>query len=209
MINQRTTNRGRSISGLGSIIDGALKQNSLSEGIRPHRALGLWREVVGETLAQASTAETVRGGILFVRARSGAWAHELTLLRGDILLRLNSRLGGAILSDIHFKAGGRRTKPQVGFTQRELPMAPSDSELGLATLEVRPLPADPKAAMLQRINDIRQRAAKTLDWKRANGWVPCHRCKALFEPTFADQAKHGGATGLCPLCALARRQRYS
>ena len=209
MINQRTTNRGRTISGLGSIIDGALHQNSLSEGIRPHRALALWREVVGATLAQASTAETVRGGVLFVRARSGVWAHELTLLRGDILQRLNSRLGGAILTDIHFKSGGLRPKPTVQITQRELPMAPTDLELGIASLNNQALPADPKAAMMQRVEAIRQRAAKTLDWKRANGWVPCRRCKALYEPTFADQSRRDVASGCCPLCALNIRQRMA
>jgi hypothetical protein len=209
MINQRTTNRGRSISGLGSIIDGALNQNSLSEGIRPHRALALWREVVGDTLAQASTAETVRGGVLFVRARSGVWAHELTLLRGDILQRLNSKLGGAVLSDIHFKSGGRRPKTMSVLTQRELPMAPSDLELGVAGLDSQSLPSDPKAAMIQRVQAIRQRAAKTLEWKRSNGWVPCKKCRALFEPTFADQSSKSATAGLCPLCALARRQRFA
>jgi hypothetical protein len=209
MMNQRTTNRGRSISGLGSIIDGALHQNSLSEGIRPHKALGLWREVVGDTLAQASTAETVKGGVLFVRARSGVWAHELTLLRGDILQRLNSRLGGAVLSDIHFKAGGRRPKEMAKLTQRELPMAPSDLDLGISHLQNQPIPTDPKAAMIQRVQAIRQRAAKTLDWKRANGWIPCRRCQALFEPSFADQTKRNSTAGLCPLCALAFRQRVA
>jgi hypothetical protein len=209
MINQRSTNRGRSISGLGSVIDGALHQNSLSEGLRPHRALTLWREVVGDTLAQASTAETVRGGVLFVRARSGVWAHELTLLRGDILQRLNSRLGGAVLSDIHFKAGGRRPKQLSGLTQRELPMAPTDAELGISTISSQPLPSDPKAAMIQRVQAIRERAAKTLAWKRASGWIPCRRCKALYEPTFADQAQRSATAGLCPLCGLALRQRIA
>jgi hypothetical protein len=209
MNQQRTTNRGRSISGLGSVIDSALHQNSLAEGIRPHRALALWREVVGDTLAQASTAETVRGGVLFVRARSGVWAHELTLLRGDILQRLNSRLGGAVLTDIHFKAGGRRPKALSGFTQRELPLAPTDAELGLNAVDDLPIPSDPKAAMIQRVQAIRERAAKTMEWKRATGWIACRKCKALFEPSFADQTKAKSTAGLCPLCALAHRQRIN
>jgi len=209
MNQQRTTNRGRSISGLGSVIDSALHQNSLAEGLRPHRALALWREVVGDTLAQASTAETVRGGVLFVRARSGVWAHELTLLRGDILQRLNSRLGGAIISDIHFKAGGRRPKPLSTMTQRELPMGPTDEQLGLSALDSLPMPSDPKAAMMQRVQAIRLRAAKTMEWKRASGWIACRRCKALYEPSFADQTKKTATSGLCPLCALALRQRIN
>jgi hypothetical protein len=209
MINQRTTHRGRSISGLGAVIDGALNQNSLSEGLRPHRALGLWREIVGDALAEASTAETVRGGVLFVRARSGVWAHELTLLRGDILQRLNSRLGGAVISDIHFKAGGRRPKAVVGITQRALPIAPTESELGFSHTEMLPIPSDPKAAMLQRVQAIRERAAKTLAWKRENGWIPCRRCKALYEPAFSDQRRGNSTSGLCPLCSLNVRQRMA
>jgi predicted nucleic acid-binding Zn ribbon protein len=209
MMNQRNFNRGRTISGLGSIIDGALRQNALAEGLRPHRALALWSDVVGDTLAQASTAETVRGGVLFVRARSGVWAHELTLLRGEILQRLNSKLGGSVISDIHFKAGGRRPKAMNSITQRSLPIAPTETDLGVSSLDLEPIPSDPKAAMMQRVRAIRERAARTLAWKRENGWIPCAKCKALFEPTFADQRHRKATAGLCPLCSLNARQKMA
>jgi hypothetical protein len=88
-------------------------------------------------------------------------------------------------------------------------MGPTDEQLGLSALDSLPMPSDPKAAMMQRVQAIRLRAAKTMEWKRASGWIACRRCKALYEPSFADQTKKTATSGLCPLCALALRQRIN
>ena len=80
--------------------------------LRPHLAKVHWEGVVGPQVAGVTQVEFVRDGVLFVRVKNSVWANELTLLKEDMLRRLNSKLGGRILTDIHFKASrlGRREK---------------------------------------------------------------------------------------------------
>ena len=74
--------------------------------LRPHLAKVHWEGVVGPQVAGVTQVEAVRDGVLFVRVKNSVWANELTLLKEDMLRRLNSKLGGRILTDIHFKASG-------------------------------------------------------------------------------------------------------
>lgn len=186
--------RNGSLGKIGGIMDDALALNSLAEGIRPHRAVALWAETVGEQLAAVSTAEAVRGGVLFVRARSGVWATELTFHAADILTRLNARLGGRVLTDLHLSSGGRGGRkrdaaktdaPRITPTAEDLegPSKPSSRQNAEVTPE-------------ERIRAIRERAGRALAWKREQGWLTCARCAALYEPRAATRA------GLCPLCRL-------
>jgi len=99
--------RSGQISPLGDALQGMLREHEIQEPLRPHIARAIWAEVVGPEIAAATIAETVRGGVVFVRVKSNVWANELTFLKQDILDRLNRRLGAKILTDIHFKTTGR------------------------------------------------------------------------------------------------------
>src|ERR1700722_18134293 len=94
--------RGSSLFHIGSEIEKALKERSLAEGLLPHRARAMWSEVVGDDVAAATIAETVRGGVLFVKVRSSVWANELTFYKAEMLRKLNQKVGAQVLTDIHF-----------------------------------------------------------------------------------------------------------
>jgi predicted nucleic acid-binding Zn ribbon protein len=54
-----------------------------------------WPPVAGAALAAAATPVSERDGVVTVACESGVWAHELELLGGDLLGRLNEHLGRA------------------------------------------------------------------------------------------------------------------
>ena len=78
----------------------------LAAALRPHLAKAHWAGVVGPQVAGVTQVEAVRDGVLYVRVKNSVWANELTLLKDDMLRRLNAKLGGRVLTDIHFKASG-------------------------------------------------------------------------------------------------------
>lgn len=188
--------RGGAISAVGGAIDSLLKSSEIDAAIRPHRAVVLWPEVVGEHLAAVSEAEVVRSGVLFVRARSTTWANELTFYKSDLVQKLNQRLGARAIEDIHFKAGGRRL---AGVERQAMQPAgrkgPSEADLASVSLRNDPLACLAEDAD-ERIRRVVERAARTQAWKREQGWRACQRCGTLFAPD------HAGA--LCGLCALRR-----
>ncbi len=62
-----------------------------------------WPRVAGEAIAAQSEPTGEREGVITVACSSAAWAHELELLGGDLLRRLN-----AALEDRHGAVGALR-----------------------------------------------------------------------------------------------------
>ena len=192
-------------SPFGAAIRGAIDQNNLGEKLRPHQALALWPEVAGEAIAAACEAEAVRGGVLFVRAKSSAWANEMTFYKADLLTRLNLRLGGKVLDDIHFSTAGRGGARSVKAKEVSKPTEPQD--LGRFAPPA-PSVTDPTHPEI-RLNALVARTKAVNAWKRQNGWIECPRCDALFEASVTPRkgAKRQKARErVCPVCrALVER----
>jgi predicted nucleic acid-binding Zn ribbon protein len=67
------------------------------------RAQALWPEVAGPAIAAESAPAGEREGTVTVECSGAVWAQELTLLEGDLLGRLNGRLGGTQVRHLRFK----------------------------------------------------------------------------------------------------------
>ncbi|MDR3711139.1 MAG: DUF721 domain-containing protein [Capsulimonadaceae bacterium] len=194
------------ISPFGQALDGLLNEHDLREPLRPHTARVIWDEVVGPEIAAASGASAVRGGVLFVTVRSAVWANELAFYKKDILDRLNDRLGGKVISDIHFKVSGRT--PPALKTSPTLPDRPDDEALRdikasgpLADAARRRTGVgDPNVD--ETLDHVLCKAAKAQTWKREHGWIPCRSCGTLFDP-----AESAPGTTDCLYCLTLRHGR--
>ena len=181
-------------------VDSFFRDQELATALRPHLAKVHWVPVVGPQVAGVTQVEAVRDGILYVRVKNSVWANELTLLKDDMLRRLNAKLGGRVLTDIHFKASGLaklKKKPEA-----VRPAGPTDADLAKTPLS-KAAAAKIDAALSEvqdeglrgRIRQIMLRAARTEEWKRRAGWQVCRRCKALAEPSPDPDAAH-----YCTVC---------
>jgi hypothetical protein len=65
---------------------------------------------VGELLRHRTQPEKLRGTTLFVRVGSSAIAHELTMLRGEILTRMVTLVGEGVVTDIRTRVGPGRAR---------------------------------------------------------------------------------------------------
>jgi len=57
---------------------------------------------VGKKIAENTTVQDVKHGILLVHAESPVWAQELQFKKKEILSNLNSSLGKKTIKDIRF-----------------------------------------------------------------------------------------------------------
>lgn len=73
-----------------------------------HRVFDGYGIAVGELLRHRSQPEKLRGTTLFVRVNSSAIAHELTMLKGEILARLATVIGDGTVTDIRTRVGPAR-----------------------------------------------------------------------------------------------------
>jgi hypothetical protein len=65
-----------------------------------HRVFDGFGVAVGQVLRQRTQPEKLRGSTLFVRVGSSAIAHQLTMLKGEILVKLAEVIGAGVVTDI-------------------------------------------------------------------------------------------------------------
>lgn len=73
--------------------------------LREFRVFDAYQRSVGPLFRARTMPESLNGGALFVRASSGAVAHELVLLRAEILQKINAELGLDLVTDLRTKIG--------------------------------------------------------------------------------------------------------
>ena len=76
-----------------------------------YRVFDAYTKAAGEMLAARSTPDSFRDGTLHVRTASAALAHEITLLRGQLLERMTAVLGEGIVRDLRTRVGGALARP--------------------------------------------------------------------------------------------------
>ena len=153
-------------------MDGFFQSQELAQALRPHLAKARWAEIVGPQVAGVTQVEAVRDGVLYVRVKNSVWANELTMLKDDMVRRLNAALGGRVLTDIHFKASGlARVKKAPARPPEETPTEAEQCDLGEARMlelvaepDERPprfaRPADDVEHVVAALDELEQAAVR-------------------------------------------------
>ena len=198
--------RSRGMANAFGAVNALLRSEDLAQVLQPHMAKVHWAEVVGPQVSGVTQIEAVRGGVLFVRVKNSVWANELTLLKEDMLRRLNAKIGGRVLTDIHFKASGlsKSKKDSEKKSSALSTKTPTDAELAQIMLSKdsqarveQALIGITEEALRGRIRQVMLHAARAEQWKRQQGWLPCIRCGSLTAPNLA-------APEASPFCSLCR-----
>lgn len=87
---------------LGSAIEKLLRNYNLWQGYQQHSIIEKWADIVGSALAEATRAEKVANGILFVAVKDSVWAYHLSMLKPQLIKKLNNHVGSKIIRDIYF-----------------------------------------------------------------------------------------------------------
>jgi hypothetical protein len=91
---------------IGDEVERELTRTGSQDGVPLAALTAAWPAVVGETVARrAWPLRIARDGTLHVATESATWAHELALLRDEILERLVARLGSDAPSTLRFAVG--------------------------------------------------------------------------------------------------------
>jgi|UniRef100_Q3AP18 predicted nucleic acid-binding Zn ribbon protein len=87
----------------GLLISGVYRSLGLEEPYQQFKALQVWREVVGEAIAEVTTLERFTAGQLYIKVNNAAWRLELNFRKRDIIQRLNKELGSPLVQEIIFR----------------------------------------------------------------------------------------------------------
>jgi predicted nucleic acid-binding Zn ribbon protein len=64
-----------------------------------------WERAAGPAIAAAARPIAEREGVLTVLCEASVWAHELELMAGEIVPRLNAELDGATVRELRCRTG--------------------------------------------------------------------------------------------------------
>lgn len=95
---------------------GAIGQ--LVRSLQPVSALAevqrVWPDAVGAALAARATPTAARDGVVSVTCESAVWAHELTLMSGELVGRLEAHLGPGVVRELKCSAAPGRSWVRPG-----------------------------------------------------------------------------------------------
>lgn len=146
---------------VSNIVNAVLDEKGWRGKVLEKMAVELWAEIVGSPMNQNTIAERFQGGILYVRAKSPQWTHELHFLEARIIARLNGRLRKPIVQKIRSRVtmppGKRRDKVEPNWEDPTFPATPDEKP------EKKAAPTDDAAAkrgreLAQEITDPEMRA---------------------------------------------------
>lgn len=87
---------------VSEVLGAFLEKSGLRDPVARAEAVDEWEGRVGEAIARVTRARGVRGAALIVEVRSSAWLMELSLMKEDILQRVNEDRQGALIENIVF-----------------------------------------------------------------------------------------------------------
>ena len=91
---------------IGSEVERELARGGSRDAIPLAAVTAAWPDVVGEAVARnAWPRRLARDGTLHVATASATWAQELSLLKSDMLERLQSRIGPDAPTGVRFEVG--------------------------------------------------------------------------------------------------------
>jgi len=88
------------VQDLSTALKKALKKSGIDRAVRQNKALFVWENVVGKTVAKNCSAEEVNHGTIVVKASTPVWRNELALKKKEIVDKLNKKLGEELINDI-------------------------------------------------------------------------------------------------------------
>ena len=103
-----------------------LKASGFQGRLHEYRIFGQWEQSVGSMIAHHAQPQSVRGSRLSLIVDSPAWMQQLTLLKPEIIEKLNKSLGRTAIKDITLKLGEIRVDHE--HTPEEPPATPLDPE---------------------------------------------------------------------------------
>jgi hypothetical protein len=97
---------------MAELMGGLLSRLGGEGRVLEFRVFESYSRVVGDLLRARTLPERVSGTTLFVRVATSALAHEVTLMRAEILERMAVELGKGTITDLRTRVGAIEPQPR-------------------------------------------------------------------------------------------------
>lgn len=90
---------------LGSVLEKMLQRKSMWRQYRQCLIVEEWADAVGRDVAAVTRARQLKKGRLWVTVKDSTWSYHLSLLKPQLLKKLNEYAGDELVQEIYFQVG--------------------------------------------------------------------------------------------------------
>jgi predicted nucleic acid-binding Zn ribbon protein len=87
-------------SSYSEALHSALSEFGLEKGIKEHEVLVRWEEIVGKAIANHAHPTRLEQGKLWIRVSSAGWRQELSLMRVELVAKINNAIGADVVKEV-------------------------------------------------------------------------------------------------------------
>lgn len=186
---------------LGKLVPLTIKKLGITKRYNAESAIYHWREIVGPKIASNAMPLSVQRDLLFVAVSSPVWGHHLSMMKQDIISKINTFIGDNLIRDIRFQAGYLKDNQNEENTGQE---AKNSIKLHNIKLDESEQKAVQKIVSAVQDDELRQKLCRLVKndialkkYRKSNNWHKCARCSALCPPE----------EKLCQVCSIEQKQQ--
>lgn len=160
-----------------------------------------WEEIVGKEIAAHSNPRSTQNAILFISVINSSWCHHLTMMKEQIIDKINTFAGEKIVNDIRFHAGYLKNKQNEEGTVWQEPTL--KEKLQTVTIDNKQMQTNREISNAISDEQLRKKVFKLItkdstlqELKKRENWHKCSNCSTLCPP----EDKY------CTVCAVQKRQ---
>ncbi len=90
---------------LGQIIEQVLRKRKMWRQYKQCLIIDEWDQLVGKEIAAVTSACSLQRQVLRVMVSNSTWVYHLTLLKPQLIEKLNKHAGEKMIKDIYFQIG--------------------------------------------------------------------------------------------------------
>lgn len=109
----KNTKNTKNTRDINEVLTTIVRQRHFEDKLLEQKVFSLWRDVVGEALANHARPTSLSAGILTVWTEHPAYQTELSLLQMKILAELNAQLGRAVVKTLRLELRPGQVSGQV------------------------------------------------------------------------------------------------
>ena len=85
---------------LSDILQQLLREQGLETPLRQKRLIDAWEKVTGATVARYTGEKFIKNQTLHVKITTPALRHDLSMMRSQLVKRLNAEVGAMVIADV-------------------------------------------------------------------------------------------------------------
>jgi predicted nucleic acid-binding Zn ribbon protein len=88
---------------INSVLESVLRSCNLWQGYQQYQLVLSWPEIVGSPLSDVTRAEQINNGVMKISVKDSVWSYHLTMMKPQLIDKLNRYAGSKIVKDLYFK----------------------------------------------------------------------------------------------------------